>query len=431
MDSFLLRYFPLFIAAVFSLYASSIRAQQASEECTIQQVTEYGGSDPFGDGTKVWNKSPESVCNAIVSQYRTFKYVGTNGSGYICVYDYNESSGLSGESVSALSTRVVEEEVCPMLCADKEGLSLGPSGQEFTVPVSSPGDYQAPSVLCNESCHLTGSSPGIWGKKGDQWHYYGFDASGYKYTGQPCAPDQVSSEPVPPACPKGQCPGTVNAQSVCVKCDLTATSDTKTETTTTTNPDGSTTTGSQTTTTTTTCTAAGSCTTTTTVNNVSGGGGSGQTTTTTDETSSSFCKDNPTSPMCKEGSWGGNCSAGFQCDGDPVQCAIAREMHSRNCELFQVDEGIKAIGESAISGEGESDSPANNRDITDINLSSNLDSTPIFGNSQSCPVDFTTTISGRSFTIPFSSMCPHLRMIGAVFVAVCYIIAAFIIFRKS
>src|SRR5690606_10865770 len=59
-----------------------------------------------------------------------------------------------------------------------------------------------------------------------------------------------------------------------------------------------------------------------------GGGGKG------DGAGKGFCEENPNSPQCKESSFGGSCQANFACDGDAIQCAIAKEQHIRACKLF-------------------------------------------------------------------------------------------------
>lgn len=181
--------------------------------------------------------------------------------------------------------------------------------------------------ICNGGYGSTGV--GLW---------WPCDSGTFRYTGQTCA----QADPALPTqqpnqakqCPSGTCPGTVNGLTICAACGSTTPRQDITSTTKT-NADNSTTT----TTTTTTTTSTGTSTTSTTTNTAPDGTPTGTSTTTDVKPSDAkndmedFCALNPTLSICKESNFGGACGS-FSCDGDAIQCAMAREQHQRNCSLY-------------------------------------------------------------------------------------------------
>jgi hypothetical protein len=124
---------------------------------------------------------------------------------------------------------------------------------------------------------------------------------------------------------------------------------------TTTNPDGSTTTTTTTQQPVTVCEAGACNTTVTTTITVTTRDAQGNLTGTTTTTRTGTAPGNgvggdggtcdPSRQQCGEESrFGGSCAAGWVCDGDAVQCAIAREQYRRNCEVL---EPVAGIGKSA------------------------------------------------------------------------------------
>lgn len=286
------------------------------------------------------------------------------------------------------------------------------------------------STACVGGCS---AKPNSYWKASDgviyaEWPFY--------YTGQTCGGAKDAAgigtgdggfRDPPFQCPSGQCPGTFNGQQMCVACSAGTSSDGKT--TTTTNPDGTTTT----TTKDTVCTDS-TCTTTTktTTTNPDGtpvGGTGGTTTTQEQKPKETFCQENPTSPMCKEGRWGGACDAGFSCEGDAVQCAIARETHRQGCEWskvnqLQVDKGQEAMGGGDRPGwhpfEGAQQSAFTFQTLIDTS-SGNLPT--------SCPTDETIGVAGRSIVLPFSKLCGALEMMGMIAVGFAMLAALRIVFH--
>lgn len=160
-------------------------------------------------------------------------------------------------------------------------------------------------------------------------------------------------------------------------------------------------------------------------------------TTTVDK--AAYCSQNKTTAACKNekgeeegtGKFGGTCSAGFTCEGDALQCAIAKEQHKRNCEM--ADDLLKTdeykLWQSAKAWDGKSvtgNLPGNREHTISLNVGDD------FIGSGSCPSDKTIDLPyGLSFTIPFSAMCEWLRLLGEGFVIVAYIAGALIIIRRQ
>jgi hypothetical protein len=255
----------------------------------------------------------------------------------------------------------------------------------------------------------------------------------------PGASAPAPNEPVPEPCPARQCRGTVNGNSVCMPCSQTSTPNT----TTTQNGSGTTT---GTSTTSTTCTG-GSCTTTTQTRD---GSGTLTGTTTTTTTYGQHCAANPGAPQCNGGSstgtggdgdgeggegsssFGGSCSAGFSCEGDAVQCAIARDQHIRACQFYDTTTDLSTIGANAVSAAASQPAghPGASPETVDLSLSDRINQTPLFGGT-TCPSDVSATIMGQSITVPFSDMCGYLNLMGTAGVLAALLAAAMIVFRTN
>lgn len=281
-------------------------------------------------------------------------------------------------------------------------------------PVKSGGTPGSLSA-CYGGCSISGDFGGQ-GSANSWWLFGPFASSGGNCEPADGSGSNVEEPPVP--CPKGQCPGTVNGTAVCVACFSTSSPE---GTTTKTNPDGTITT----TTRETTCTGADCTTTTTTTTRDAGGVVVGTPTTETEkERTDSFCEENPQSPLCKDSSFGGACGAGFSCDGDAVQCAIAREQHVRNCRLFDEATPLSTIGTEAATGEAQ---PVGHPGLTpaEIDMSNRIDQSNPYGGS--CPGDLPVTLMGTTHMIPLSGACTPLTVMGYIAVAISLLVAARIV----
>lgn len=144
-----------------------------------------------------------------------------------------------------------------------------------------------------------------------------------------------------------------------------------------------------------------------------------------------FCAQNPTAAACKNesgeeggGSFSGSCQAGFTCDGDAVMCAIAKEQHTRACQLFKEDtaEGQLYAAEKGKEGAQRGEGI----DLGTIDLgggSGSLIKTDSLIGEGSCVQDLQIQFMGEPVTIPLSSLCPYLAMLGNILVAVGMVMA--------
>jgi len=226
------------------------------------------------------------------------------------------------------------------------------------------------------------------------------------------------------SCPTGQCPGEVNGQSVCVPCKVT----TPPVTTSASAPSGMTPPpldgvpgatskekkteyeGSK-------------CETTTTYRNPAG-----ETVGETKESQEkdSFCSQNPGLSICKDGSFGGACG-GFTCNGDAVQCAMAKGQYERACEFFQPS-GLAV--DAGVNGANGEDQPTGHPGTVPVTTAfgNQIEQTDLLAGS--CPGDFSISVMGKSVAVPMSKICEPLSQLGSAAVAGCLLAAAFIVFRR-
>lgn len=197
--------------------------------------------------------------------------------------------------------------------------------------------WPAPSTVCiSDGAHACSANVSWEFAAGGSGKYYGKARIGVS-TGESCGVvTETPDTPEKDCLDKGLVPGYVNGNVVCVQA---ATSEKTTETTTqVTNEQGQT---SQTTTKTTTTQDAANNKTTTTTTTTGDAGTSISMTTTSGLTESAGgggagggsggpCVQTPSG--CQESGWAGNCDAGFSCDGDAVQCAVARGVWDQRCK---------------------------------------------------------------------------------------------------
>jgi hypothetical protein len=275
-------------------------------------------------------------------------------------------------------------------------------------------------LMCHQGCAIYPQLTVAYGGQtfGSGWYFSGQDCTGIE------AEPALVEEEAPEQCPPGQAPGTVNGTTVCVNAPATDAQPQVVE-----NPDGSTTT------TQTTCDG-GQCTTTNTQRDNEGDvtGVSSST-----QTQAQFCAANGWHPACggagdgegeeTESAFGGACEAGFTCEGDAIQCAIAREQHVRNCALFETPTDLSDAGNAAATGELHPDGhPYSDPESVNLSLSSRINQSPLFGGS-TCPADVSITVMDRPVNVALSSMCGYLNLIGAAGVMVAMLVAGFIVFR--
>lgn len=226
--------------------------------------------------------------------------------------------------------------------------------------------------------------------------------------------------------------GYVNGIPTCIA-PATPTTTNNDSTTTKTNSDGSTTSTSTNKTTTDNGDGTVTTTKTTTTTTTPSGGGSPTTTTETEtetEDKQSFCDENPDLTICKESSFGGGCGGDWTCEGDAIQCAMAKEQHTRNCELFDKETGLSKLGNQLVEGTdplGEN-SPFNPSNKLTVNLAGSdgqLDQSRLWGGS--CLPNQTFSVYGRTYTLDTSKSCDAIGLFGYLLVACSMILAVGIV----
>ena len=397
-----------------------------------------------------WTSSFQSACESWwtgLGESKTY-YGATNCSGDTCTCSEARTgppwcaAGVTcGGGQGPVLTRQYQ---CP------NGGTLSGSICIHTCPA---GQVEQPNGTCQQSCPAAGTLSGIvvtgditgafaclggckyqWLSASNQYIRNGVHVSAGigSSTSEICTGgEQTAStaEPDPPTrCPTGQCAGTVNGTTICVPCGDSTPGKTTT-TTTATNADGS----KSTTTTTTTNTGTGSTTTSTTTTTAPDGTPTGTTTKT--ETGQpekkneidDFCTQNPNLSICKESSFGGGCGS-FSCDGDAVQCAMAKEQHKRNCTMFDTDTAESTLGKQAAAGNDPQapNYPTAPGKVETVNLATAIDTTNPFAGG--CLQDKSFQIMTTTLVIPFSNICPFLETMGQIVLAFSLLMAARIAF---
>lgn len=242
-------------------------------------------------------------------------------------------------------------------------------------------------------------------------------------------------------CPTGQCPGTFNGQFMCVPCKGKESSDSSSSENTTETPNGASAPSgsasqSQSGSKSTEC-EGGVCTTKETVVIRNPDGSTTEKQKETTESISDYCAKNPNAAICKTeeaGQWGGACAGGFQCKGDAVQCAQAQAAWKAAC-LFDVasdDPNVVKGGQAMSSDQSALRAQLGLDDTGDnFNLSSMIDSDPLFAAGGGCPADQQVTLLGQSLTLSLSSWCSWLQTAGTILQAAAYLAAALIVFRRG
>lgn len=128
----------------------------------------------------------------------------------------------------------------------------------------------------------------------------------------------------------------------------------------------------------------------------------------------------------KPSTFGGACG-GFVCEGDAIQCAIAREQHQRACKLFDDESAESKLYNDNKGKEGKqtNDLPGNDT----VSLLGRINMNDLFGGGGQCTNDVTVVVMGQSITLPFTKICPAIAVIGNIMVAVSLLLAARILTR--
>jgi len=285
------------------------------------------------------------------------------------------------------------------------------------------GAGSCPSSLCVAGCTVNYDTCGSGVSNGTRtFTTVGVLTSG----GSTCTGSgQTQSTPTipeqPPApCGLGTCPGTVNGVAVCLRCSQSEQVTKSTNTTVA--PDGTSTSEEKKVTESLDDNGTITRNTTVTVSSTPPGGGTptvGTTTKAEKETTPEFCKENPDARICKDGRFAGTCGA-FTCEGDAATCAIALEVHRRNCQLFETATSLSSLGSAVAAGADPAAGTLPSKDAPSTVNVGLFNQTALF--TGSCVQDIQITVFHNVVTIPLSSICPYLAMFGNVLVAVALLI---------
>jgi hypothetical protein len=401
---------------------------------------------------------PANNCNGAIVNTGDFNRTAICTSGY----SFSASTGLC-EPIQCAAPYTMVNGQCQTPCVAYAGKDAGyynvfrggteaggmpAGGMSFELCV--PGPMLSPPIT------VPGWAKGCLAKQsGDRMGYFGsYDAGTGWYVGSHATHDGTEctmnesntgfpGSPVPTTgtgtatgkvtasdCKVGEYFGEVNGVGVCVKPDPgvtpTVTDSTGSGSVTTSGPEGTvtTTTGKDSVT----VCKNGQCTVTTTITvDQTTGSGTGTTTTTVVTGSSEtmglgeYCAENPKAPLCGEGgSFGGTCTSGFACEGDALECAIAKAVNEQKC-LMTPSDAIQTEANKITNGTWAADLQTEVIDLGELNKSNPFGS--------SCPPDQTFTVLGASFIIPLASACPELQMLGNLAVAMTLLTATIFVLR--
>lgn len=466
-----------------SLTGTKPAADGFSQYCTYTYTPPTGGAVTQGTGPQIL-----PYCDGLyISSLAAFTACGggsggTTDPGTTCPAGQAKDANGVCQPVAECPAGQIKDsnDQCKTDCSSKAGKDVS-SGY---YAVGSNAGASPPTSVCSGGCLATfnGISPagrsykdgkavyyaqgsysyslGMKGKNGSDIGYGCKEGGGGAGAGEtPSPPGNMGAIP-PSTCGPGQAPGTFNGVFMCVNATTgekvpldegtKAAKTTKTEVKVETAADGTQTTTETTTvsdgsgyTTVTVKRPDGSSSTTksettgsgltpggaTGTNGGSGGSGGGTTGGSggTAPDSTTFCQDNPTSPICKNGTFSGSCTQdisvdGASCDGDPVACATARATFNTWCTLHAQGNGT-TLAEKMANGQdpvilamGDPTKPIDGGDLSNaISATRTLSGT--------CPNDPTFSVMHQTIAIPFSSICPHLERLGQALVAIAWLVA--------
>lgn len=432
---------------------------QPATQANVVKYTVNGYQATIG-----WVASPDALMSAYISYRNGLNAIcSTNGSG--AARESNTSGTLNAGYFTVLQTcgpypdgtyqwqnmpvnvNYIQQNFNEYQCLS--GWTLDGTNCTLTT-YSCPTGYTLSGTTCNQNvapageegpqmCIPASASPGAGACYNGTLYDYRSASNQFAIDGvqQWCGPTQSSGQPCaastpqgatgsPSACPAGKVPGLINGQTVCLGAgDNNPAVSVETQKQTTTNSQGQSTT-STTTSTTTDRGGSGATRTTTTTNP------DGSSTTTTSSTNPGatktemqrFCDQNPETTICRRSTWGGACGA-FACDGDAVQCAIAREMHQRNCQLFETSSALSELGNAIAAGNDPqaSQNPALEANRQTTSLTGSISQETFLG--QGGLADQQIVVSpSLTVTLPWSQLNQYLSYMGAIVVAFALVFAA-------
>lgn len=142
---------------------------------------------------------------------------------------------------------------------------------------------------------------------------------------------------------------------------------------------------------------------------------------------STFCKENPSSAICKSGTFSGSCDAVPACDGDPILCATAKAAFEMKCVVAAKTDG-STLADQMVTGNDPALQGENNPLIPkSVTLSS---ITPTRTLSGACPPPITVSLFGQTASYSFDAVCPWIETLGRILVGLAWLTAFFIVSRS-
>ena len=426
-------------------------AQGVSDACSTYYATHYSGNENVNGCIARKNyKRSYTVTSESVSEFtghliQTITYSSLSGEGACTAIpagstiDYGDYYGSVSTSAPAcvgnstadstgacycnagFKPSQVGDQCAPVGdCSDEVAAATAFSAAtDLTVPVSTGA---GPSTsFCLGGCTIQGSV-GYADGSGGRWVGGPFTSGGYCQGGKASGDTFTQA---PQKCTPSKCPGTVNGASVCVPCTASqqGPSSAASAASGAASPNLDNVPGAVSKDSTTTCDGV-SCTVTTNYRDSSGA--VVQTKADTKD-QGSFCKDNPGLQICKNSAINANCQS-FSCDGDAVQCAIARQTYKTACD-WETRGPLNDVGDAALNGGTRPPGhPGLSPDAVPMDFGSAIDQTEYFAGGGL--TDLVVPLGSSSITVPFSMLNGSLAMLGNIMVGLCMLGAAFIVFRS-
>ncbi|HEY8606096.1 MAG TPA: virulence factor TspB C-terminal domain-related protein [Noviherbaspirillum sp.] len=152
------------------------------------------------------------------------------------------------------------------------------------------------------------------------------------------------------------------------------------------------------------------CKTTVTVGDRPGGGPG--TNDSTDDKKDDFCAKHPELNVCRNSTVSGSCAA-LACQGDAIQCSIARKIHEEACKRQADEDALKQtghyqLGTQILAGNDPKASELPSPDRAQVvNMPASLNQSGWLGGGQCFP-DKTVSVGQFTMVIPFSEACQYL-----------------------
>ena len=412
----------------------------------------YGSANAACDGSK-GGIAPTVASSSSSNPYRGGCYGTTPNAGYYNV-TFTDAEAWCVDANGNIAARPEPNGACPSgtqacpvgqtlnnqgSCIVLNPCDRPPVGGEWSWPWNSSGSGSA-FLACVSGCQVIPDSGGKCGhnEKGEGRCF----ANGLSFIGSACTASDstASSGTSSQSCSIGQCLGQINSVNVCLPCSGTQSTPGVKGGANPANPNDPNTikTGD--------VGVSGSSGNTGGMgsNGTLGGSSSTGNSTGTSNTGNSntdpqpdktFCQQNPNLSICKDSAWSGSCTQGlanYQCSGDAVQCAMARALAEQRCKFDQVDQQISdasytVTGKQILSGnDPQSASLPSVQNAQFVQLSQTLDQSG-FLSGGSCFVDKFFTLNGRSFVLPFSTVCPYLLPLRFLIMTIASIMSFYIL----